>query len=173
MTTTVESVDRDQQLQGRYAGIVTRLGGFLIDVVVAAALFALGGRVVEFLASAIVGEDVNVSEHRILSTSLLAVWVFIYCAYPLAVSGRTVGMAAVGVRAVRSDGSPMRGRDAIIRVLVTPLSFALLCFGFLLILLRRDRRALQDLIAGTAVVYGWDARAARLRFLARGPATHP
>ena len=27
--------------------------------------------------------------------------------------------------------------------------------------------ALHDLIAGTAVVYAWDARAARLRFLAR------
>jgi len=32
---------------------------------------------------------------------------------------------------------------------------------------QRERRALHDLIAGTAVVYAWDARAARLRFLAR------
>jgi phage shock protein PspC (stress-responsive transcriptional regulator) len=31
----------------------------------------------------------------------------------------------------------------------------------------REHRALHDVIAGTAVVYGWDARAARLRFLAR------
>jgi transposase len=28
-------------------------------------------------------------------------------------------------------------------------------------------RALHDLIAGTAVIYSWDARAARLRFLSR------
>jgi hypothetical protein len=33
----------------------------------------------------------------------------------------------------------------------------------------RERRALQDLIADTAVVYAWDARAARLRILARAP----
>jgi hypothetical protein len=32
---------------------------------------------------------------------------------------------------------------------------------------QREHRALHDLIAGTAVVYSWDARAARLRFLAR------
>ena len=35
------------------------------------------------------------------------------------------------------------------------------------ILVQRERRALHDLIAGTAVVHAWDARAARLRFLAR------
>jgi hypothetical protein len=39
--------------------------------------------------------------------------------------------------------------------------------GFLPIVTGRHRRALHDAIAGTAVVYSWDARAARLRFLAR------
>ena len=41
--------------------------------------------------------------------------------------------------------------------------------GFVLILLRRDRRALHDLIASTAVVYAWDARAARLAQPGRCP----
>jgi hypothetical protein len=39
--------------------------------------------------------------------------------------------------------------------------------GFAGILVQHEHRALHDLIAGTAVVYAWDARAARLRFLAR------
>jgi hypothetical protein len=30
-----------------------------------------------------------------------------------------------------------------------------------------NRRALHDLVAGTVVVYAWDARAARMRYLAR------
>ena len=46
-------------------------------------------------------------------------------------------------------------------MLVFPLSFLVLCLGFIMILLGRERRALHDVIAGTAVVYGWDARAAR------------
>jgi uncharacterized RDD family membrane protein YckC len=54
-----------------------------------------------------------------------------------------------------------------VRTLAFPLSFLLLGLGFAGILLGRDRRALHDSIAGTAVVYAWDARAARLRFLAR------
>ena len=39
--------------------------------------------------------------------------------------------------------------------------------GFVGILLGDRRRALHDVIAGTAVIYAWDARAARLRFLSR------
>jgi uncharacterized RDD family membrane protein YckC len=77
-----------------------------------------------------------------------------------------------GLRVVRANGSPVRGHQAVLRVLALPLSFVTLGIGFLLIVLRRDHRALQDLVGGTAVVYGWDARAARLRFLARG-ATDP
>ena len=92
-------------------------------------------------------------------------WAFVYFAYPLAASGRTLGMAIVGVRAVRADGSDINGTHAVVRVLALPLSFLLFGLGFLLIVLRRDRRALHDLIASTAVVYAWDARAARLRFL--------
>ena len=53
------------------------------------------------------------------------------------------------------------------RTLVFPLSFLLLGLGFIGNLFGRDRRALHDSIAGTAVVYAWDARMARLRSLAR------
>jgi uncharacterized RDD family membrane protein YckC len=60
-------------------------------------------------------------------------------------------------------------RRGIVRALVFPLSFLLCGLGFLGILVQREHRALHDLIAGTAVVYAWDARAARLRFLARQP----
>jgi uncharacterized RDD family membrane protein YckC len=74
------------------------------------------------------------------------------------------------LRAVRADGRDLHTGRAVLRVLAFPLSFLLFGFGFLLILLKRDRRALHDLVAGTAVVYAWDARAAHLRFLARHPA---
>jgi uncharacterized RDD family membrane protein YckC len=48
-----------------------------------------------------------------------------------------------------------------------PLSYLFLGLGFLAILLGDQRRALHDVIAGTAVVYSWNARAAQLRFLSR------
>ena len=49
--------------------------------------------------------------------------------------------------------------------------FLTLGIGFLGIVYQRDRRALNDFIAGTAVVYDWDARAARLRWIARKEGT--
>ena len=64
-----------------------------------------------------------------------------------------------------SDAS---GRRAVVRTLALPLSFLFLGLGFAGILLGDRRRALHDVIAGTAVIYSWDARAARLRFLSRG-----
>jgi hypothetical protein len=67
-----------------------------------------------------------------------------------------------------TDGTDASWRQAVVRTLALPLSFLLLGLGFLGIVLGDKRRALHDVIAGTAVIYSWDARAARLRFLSRG-----
>ena len=165
MTTSYLASARSPQLQNTYAGIVTRGVSFVIDVFVIALLFSLGGLVAEYVVSVILREPVRFAETSVASRIALVAWAFFYIAYPLAAAGRTFGMAVVGVRAVRADGRVLDGRHAVVRVLAFPLSFLLLGLGFLLILLRRDRRALHDLIGSTAVVYDWDARAARLRFL--------
>ena len=74
---------------------------------------------------------------------------------------------AIGRQVVGLDGSQAGTRRGVIRTLAFPLSFILLGLGFIGILFQRDRRALHDLIAGTAVIYAWDVREARLRSLAR------
>jgi uncharacterized RDD family membrane protein YckC len=160
-------VDRDVGLQGAYAGIVTRFGGFVVDFVTIVLAFAIAGRVVEWILSTLRGSQFSLQDARWVSAVLLIVWAFVYCAYPLAIAGRTLGMALVGVRVIRKDGSDVNGWHAVIRVLAFPFSFVLFGIGFILIVLNRDRRALHDFVAGTTVVYSWNARAARLRFLAR------
>jgi len=159
--------DRDVGLQGHYAGICTRFVGFLFDVLAIAFTYVVFIAAMQFLIGLLAGHNFKVSNAPIASWLILTLWAIFYCAYPVAAGGRTFGMAVTGLRVVRADGGPVRGREALVRVLALPLSFLTLGVGFLLILLRRDGRALQDLIGGTAVVYGWDARAARLRFLAR------
>jgi uncharacterized RDD family membrane protein YckC len=165
--------DRDVGLQGHYAGICTRFVAFLFDVLAVAFLYVLFVTVVQFLVSTLAGNNFRISDLPVVSWLSLTLWAIFYCAYPVAAGGRTFGMAVAGLRVVRPDGSPVSGREAVVRVLALPLSFLTLGIGFLLILLRKDRRALQDLIGGTAVVYGWDARAARLRFLVRADAATP
>jgi uncharacterized RDD family membrane protein YckC len=159
--------DRDVGLQGHYAGIVTRTAAFVIDAATVLVLFALAGQVVEFVFSSLRGEPFVLRDHRMLSVIAFVGWAFFYNAYSLSVGGRTFGMGLVGVRVVRRSGRALDGRHAALRVLALPLSFLLFGIGLLLVLLRQDRRALHDLVADTAVVYAWDAYAARLRFLAR------
>jgi uncharacterized RDD family membrane protein YckC len=167
MTTGYLASAHNPELQGHYAGIFSRGASFLVDVVTVAVIFALVAHVVEYVVSILLRQRVDFTQSSLGARIALGVWVFIYFAQPLAASGRTMGMALLGLRAVRVDGRPLDGWQAVVRVLVLPLSFLLLGLGFLLILLRRDRRALHDLIASTAIVYAWDARAARLRFLVK------
>ena len=146
---------------------MSRFAAFLIDIFAITASFAIAGTILEYVGRVVWGSPIDVNESGVTAEAALGVWAFIALAYPLAMSGRTLGMAAVGLRVVRADGGRIGVGRAVIRVLVLPLSFALLGFGILLIVLRADRRALHDLIAGTAVVYAWDARAAHIHFLAR------
>jgi uncharacterized RDD family membrane protein YckC len=142
-------------VEGRYAGFVTRAAAFVVDVVTIAVTIDIAGAVIEFLVSSISGQSFTFSQVPILSIVAIVAWAFVYCAWPLAMSGRTFGMLLFGLRAVRTDGTRLDGRHAVVRVLAFPLSFLLFGVGFLLILLRRDRRALHDLLAHTSVVYAW------------------
>ncbi len=153
--------------QGHYAGSVSRFAAYAIDLAVSSGAFSLALAAVSYGVRIVTGHTVSWNRSNLVVAIGFAVWEFVYFGYSWAVSGRTFGMALLGIRVVRADGTVMEPRRGVVRALVFPLSFLLCGLGFLGILVQRERRALHDLIAGTAVVYAWDARAARLRFLAR------
>jgi uncharacterized RDD family membrane protein YckC len=153
--------------QGHYAGAVSRFLAYVIDLFASSAVFALALAGISYVVKIVTGEQVSWNRQNILVVVLYVAWEFFYFGYSWAVSGRTFGMAVLGIRVVRADGAVAEPRRGVVRALVFPLSFLLFGLGFLGILVQRERRALHDLIAGTAVVYSWDARGARLRFLAR------
>ena len=153
--------------QGRYAGAVSRFVAYLIDLAVITVVFSLVLAAISYGVHVVTGHDVSWNRSSIVVAILFAVWQFLYFGYSWAASGRTFGMATLGICVVRADGLILDSRHAFLRALVFPLSFLLFGLGFIGILVQREHRALQDLIAGSAVIYAWDARAARLRFLAR------
>ncbi len=153
--------------QGHYAGAATRLAAFAIDQSAATAIFAVASAVLAWAITLVTAGEIHWDAATWLTGLTYVVWLFVYYAYPWAVSGKTLGMALVGIRVVRADGAPAGVGNAVVRTLALPLSFLTLGLGFVPIVVAPRRRALHDLIAGTAVVYSWDARAARLRFLAR------
>jgi uncharacterized RDD family membrane protein YckC len=156
-----------ESLQGRYAGFASRFAAYAVDAAASTAVFMLALAAVSFAVSVVTAKSVNWNRDDTWAGLAYVAWLFIYFAYSWAASGKTFGMALLGVRVVRSDGADVGARRAAVRTLALPLSFLIFGLGFVGILLGRQRRALHDVIAGTVVVYSWDARAARLRFLAR------
>jgi uncharacterized RDD family membrane protein YckC len=155
-------------LRGHYAGFVSRFAGYAIDLGVISGLFGLALAAISFAASLITTHTVSWDKSGLLVAIAYGCWSFAYFGYAWAASGKTFGMAVLGIQVVSRDGQLAAPRHGIVRALAFPLSFLLLGLGFVGILTGRERRALHDVIAGTAVVYTWDARAQQLRFLARG-----
>jgi uncharacterized RDD family membrane protein YckC len=136
-----------------HAGAASRLAAYVVDTVAVSATFAAGSAAGAFLVEVVTGRHLGLSGDRDLAGMALAVWWFAYFSVGWATTGMTPGMALFGVRVVRADGSSAGLRRAVVRTLAFPLSVALLGLGFLGILVHDQRRALHDLIAGTAVVY--------------------
>ena len=156
-----------QHLRGHYAGFASRFIAFVFDCVLSIAVFEIVLAAASFASSVLTGTSIHWNRGYLWVVIAFFAWEFFYYAYFWTASGKTPGMQLLGVQVVGQDGSLVGTRRGLVRTLAFPLSFLLLGLGFVGILLGRDRRALHDSIAGTAVVYAWDARAARLRFLAR------
>jgi uncharacterized RDD family membrane protein YckC len=80
----------------------------------------------------------------------------IFLLYDVLLNGRfgaTVGKMAIGAKITMVDGSPIGYNRALLRWLAARLSDFFFFFGYLLIGLRRDKRGLHDLLAGTKVVF--------------------
>jgi uncharacterized RDD family membrane protein YckC len=156
-----------QDLRGDYAGFVSRFIAFVFDCVLSIGVFELVLAAISFASSVLTGTSIHWSRGNQWVVLAFFAWEFFYFAYYWTASGKTLGMVILGVRVVSQEGSHAGTKRGLVRTLAFPLSFLLLGLGFLGILLGRDRRALHDVIAGTAVVYDWDTREARLRSLAR------
>ena len=150
--------------QGNYAGGVTRLVAFAADVGASWGLFTLGLAGISFAidlvtatrSTSAVARSWRCRAHH-LGVHLLRL--------PVVPRGedRRHGRA----RDPGGGQGPRRhhAKQAVIRT-ITPLSFLFFGLGFLGILLSKDRHAWHDRLAKTVVVCSWDARAARLRWLA-------
>lgn len=146
-----------RDVSGHYAGPVTRTLSVFGDIAAVAATQAVLvwvafvglGIVLDFTSPA--------SSGRWLS--LLMLWFVTLAWYwlPVALFGRTLAMAVMGIAVVRRDGTIVNGTRAFVRAVFFPLSI-LIPLSFIGLLIGKERRALHDVIAGTVVVYDWGAR---------------
>ena len=139
--------------QGSPAGVVSRVLANAIDLAIAALLTATlyaGWVGFVFLRRGRSFTFPTVSL-TVAITVLLGVLVAIFTV-AWTTSGRSYGDRVLGLRVQRRDGRPVRPVRSLLR--------ALLCVTFPLLLVwaavSRDRRSVQDLLMGTAVIYDWE-----------------
>ena len=151
------------QMTGHYAGAVSRLAAFAIDSLVVWAsllLFLMG---TTFVFDVIFHIEIGTAwEHSIIGVALAALWAYSYHVIGLALAGRTIGMGVIGLMVTTRAGTPISGRQALVRTLVFPFSFLIFGLGFLGIITSPERRAMHDGAAGTVVVYDWGDRPAEM-----------
>jgi uncharacterized RDD family membrane protein YckC len=164
------------QITGHYAGVVSRAVAAVVDFAIAIGMFTAVLAGFDLFSRVVFGGSIAGSRSGLGYVVALAAWVFLYVWGSLVVAGRTMGKGIVGLRVVRADGSALSGRQALIRTVAYPVSFAILGLGLVGIVFDRYHRALHDRIARTAVVYDWGGRAAEIPgplsdFLARRAGT--
>jgi uncharacterized RDD family membrane protein YckC len=156
-----------ETLWGHYAGSASRFLAYVTDLVVSTAVYTLALAAISYVAQIVTGHSLSLHRSNIVVLVIYILWEFVYFGYAWAASGRTLGMALLGICVVRADGAVLDPRHGWLRALTFPLGFLTLGVGFIWMLVDRERRAVYDMIAGSTVVYAWDARVGRLQFLAR------
>jgi uncharacterized RDD family membrane protein YckC len=140
---------------GEYAGFVSRLIAFAIDALIYIGIIStitlVANLVMDFL-------KVSQSLQSIIGYIILITNFLIYCLYFLGfwlLAGQTPGKALLGVRIVRTDGSRLYLRRAIIRLIGYWISVIFLFAGYWWVIFDPRRQAWHDKLAGTIVIYSW------------------
>jgi uncharacterized RDD family membrane protein YckC len=146
--------DRGAFLRGRYSGGVTRLTAWFLDLALSALTLAAVVTAFTVVIDLITGAKVEIGTPSAVGVPLTTIWLALYLFVSWGGPGRTPGMAFLGLRLVRGDGSELRWGHAAIRIVVFPISF-IAGIGLYGIVLGRRHRALHDLAADTVMVFDW------------------
>jgi uncharacterized RDD family membrane protein YckC len=142
---------RRGQEPGRYGGFATRGSAFVIDVLLAHLVFVLAGAMIGIIASTIgtlrpqwlVGLIVGFGWSLVLIAYFVLFW---------STAGQTPGMRLFRLRVLHGSEAPAVWR-AFVRLVGLALAIIPCFAGFVPVLFDSRRRALQDYMAGTVVVY--------------------
>jgi uncharacterized RDD family membrane protein YckC len=139
-----------------YAGIASRAVALALDVLIAQLIVLLGGAMLALVASLVGDAELDTLGKLLAAWAWMTVVVCYFVVFWTS-TGQTPGMRALGLRVTTTDGGDVGLGRALIRIVGLGLAIVPLFAGFLPVLVDDRRRALQDFMAGTIVVY--DTRA--------------
>jgi uncharacterized RDD family membrane protein YckC len=131
---------------------------FIDGFVILVSFYVLAGLVVLFI-SVVTLERPNAPDlPDAVWLCIFVAWAIVYLTYTVAVYGKTVGKAVVGLRVVTKHGERVGFARAFLRVPAYAVSYLVFFMGFVWIAISKTRRGWHDYLVGTCVVYDWDAR---------------
>lgn len=135
-----------------YAGIATRAVALAVDAALAQLIVFVGGATAALVAS-LVGDLRLDTVERLLAAAAWTAVVGAYFVFFWSTAGQTPGMRLMGLRVMTIGGDPLTVARATVRVIGLALAIIPLFLGFVPVLLDGQRRALQDFLARTVVLY--------------------
>ncbi|MFO7661248.1 MAG: RDD family protein [Chloroflexota bacterium] len=154
-------------MAGQYAGFISRLIGFFIDLIILILSLSLTTTFISafidlfnlqpFFSQVFNNDDAI----RIVTGGLAALagisFVVVYGVLFWSLSGQTLGDFLVGVRVIRSNGSRVSFGRSVLRIIGAYISGIVVFLGFLWALWDPRHQGWHDKLAGTVVVYDWPA----------------
>jgi uncharacterized RDD family membrane protein YckC len=152
---------------GHFAGIASRFIALMIDLSIIG-LTSILATVFLHIAEPVLGlinlvsyliDTLGIDPRVVTMIKITAntVFFFGYFVVQWSLFGKTVGKALMGLRVVTRNGKPPAPWQSVLRVFGYLLSSLTLLVGFLWAGIDRQRQAWHDILAGTFVIYDWDA----------------
>ena len=141
-------------LRGCSAGIISRVTAGLLDLAFSSVLLTALITTAIVIVDLLVGSKVVLHAPAAVGIPAATAWLALYFVVSWAVPARTPAMGLLGLLVTRGDGAKLGWGRALIRVSLLPFSL-LVGIGLLGIVFGKRRRALQDVLADTRVVYDW------------------
>jgi uncharacterized RDD family membrane protein YckC len=148
-------------LQGYYAGFISRLIAFSIDIAIIVVVLIFAGWLLNAMSTIFqLGILESISTFFQIWVTSLIVLLFSagYYIFFWTLIGKTPGKILLGLRVVSRSGRPVTFWQALRRYVGYFLSAIALYIGYIWILLDNRRQGWHDKLADTFVVYDWDAR---------------
>ena len=136
-----------------YAGIVSRTVALAIDAAALTIGFAIASGVLGLILSLFTAVEVSSPGAVLGAAGLWSLVVATYFVLFWTLTGETPGMRLMALRVINRDGAPLGFGQALLRLIGAILAAIPFFAGYLLILVDDRRRGLQDMLAGTTVVY--------------------
>lgn len=164
---------KEETLIGHYAGLISRLVAFILDTLILAGVILFTSWFIVTSWKMLQLEPIfyQLGERNVILKNLIAfltspifyslimiLFVASYYIFFWTIAGQTPGKGILGLRILPVRAGKLKLSRAILRYLAYYLSIIPFGLGILWILVDDRRMAWHDKIAGTYVVYAWEAK---------------